>query len=370
MAVKNVDKASGILQVIDDEGQVLDKRLEPQLSEEDLKKLYYYMVLTRTVDDRFIRLQRQGRVGFYLASLGEEAAHIGSAFVLQEEDWIFPQYREPGAALLRGFPLVKFASQIFGNAEDLTKGRQMPCHYAYRKGKILSISSPIATQIPHAVGFAWAGKIRKEKFVVLVYFGDGATSHGDFHVGMNFAGVFKAPVVFFNKNNQWAISVPLKKQTASESIAVKAQAYGFEGIRVDGNDILAVIHATKQAVEKARQGGGPTLIEALTYRMGAHSTSDDPRLYSDPGEKEVWGKKDCLVRFQKYLEKKGIWNLQYETELSERVVEEVAKAVEEAEKIPPPPVESLFEDVYAEILPHQKEQLQELLSIERKLHPH
>jgi 2-oxoisovalerate dehydrogenase E1 component alpha subunit len=357
-----IESNGSSVQVLKEDGSLLNKKAEPDFSKEDLKKLYYLMVLTRMTDERFLRMQRQGRIGFYLTSTGEEAAHIGSAFAMEEKDWLFLQYREPGAALLRGFSLFRFACQILGNVGDLTKGRQMPCHYAYKEGHILSISSPIGTQIPQAVGFAWAAKIRNDNLASLVYFGDGATSSGDFHVGMNFAGVFKVPVVFFCKNNQLAISLPFEKQTAVSSVALKAQAYGIDGIRVDGNDLLAVIQVTKQAVQKARSGGGPTLIEALTYRIGAHSTSDDPRIYGDESKLEEWKKKDCILRFQKYLESKGIWSLGFEKEVQERAGVEVSKAIEEAEKLSAPSLDTLFEDVYSDLPQQLREQKNELLS--------
>lgn len=357
-------KIQDVVQVLKEDGSIIDPKHDPALSPEQLKQLYYWMVLTRAVDDRFLKLQRQGRIGFTVTSLGEEAAHIGSAFVLEKEDWVVPQYREPGAALLRGYPLEKYAAQMFGNSGDLIKGRQMPTHYAYKPGKFLSNSSPVGTQIPHAVGIAWAGKIKKEKFVTLVYFGDGATSQGDFHVGLNFAGVFKIPVIFFCKNNQWAISVPFMKQTAAESIAIKAKAYGIPGIRVDGNDLLAVIDVTREAVKNARAGNGPTLIEAVTYRMGAHSTSDDPRLYADEATQAKWKAEDPLLRFQRYLEKKGIWSEAYEKEIQERVTGEISKAVEAVAKLPKPSIESMFEDVYSEMPAHLKEEQQALRNVQ------
>lgn len=369
MAIKSdVRVEEDLIQVLKGDGSQVDKKREPDIPENDLKQLYYLMVLTRAVDDRFQRMQRQGRIGFYISSLGEEAAHLGSSYALDKNDWIFPQYREPGAAFLRGFPLHDYVCQIFGNSGDLIKGRQMPSHYAYKAGKYLSVSSPVGTQIPQAVGFAWGGKIRKENFVTLAYFGDGATSQGDFHVGLNFAGVFKIPTIFFCKNNQWAISVPLSRQTASSTLAVKALAYGIEGVRVDGNDLLAVIYATREAAKKARQGGGPTLIEAVTYRMGPHSTSDDPRLYASESKLEEWKGKDPILRFQKYLATKGIWNPTYEQEITQRVTQEIAQAISEAEKLPNPPVESLFEDVYAEMPSSLKEQRADLLQFKNLKH--
>src|SRR5215471_12189289 len=200
-----------LLQVISEEG-VIKKGEDPSISPEDLQKLYRFMVLNRQLDDRMMKLQRQGRIGFYLQSIGEEATHIGSAFALQQQDWIVPCYREPGAAFLRGFPLVKFIAQLMGNAGDLIKGRQMPNHYAWRPGNYASVSSPVGTQIPQAVGVSWAAKIKKDPVAVLVYFGEGATSQGDFHVGMNFAGVFKTPTILFCRNNGYAISVPRERQ--------------------------------------------------------------------------------------------------------------------------------------------------------------
>jgi 2-oxoisovalerate dehydrogenase E1 component alpha subunit len=300
-------------------------------------------------------------LGFYLTSTGEEATHIGSAYAMGKKDWIFPCYREPGAALIRGFPLQDYINQCYGNSEDLEKGRQMPCHYGHRETNLVTISSPVGTQIPQAAGAAWGAKINGDNVAVLVYFGDGATSQGDFHVGLNFAGVSKAPVLFFCRNNGYAISTPFEKQTASENICVKAKAYGVEGIQVDGNDILAIISVTKTAREAALKGKGPTLIEALTYRVGAHSTSDDPSAYRGEGELETWKIKDPLERFKNYLAQKGIWNEDMEHKYQEETKQEIQDAVEHAEKIGPPAIESLFEDVYAEMPPSLQEQRDELL---------
>ncbi len=338
--------------------QVLDKPAASKLLEKpDLLRLYQEMLRLRLLDQRMLTLQRQGRVAFYGTATGEEAAVLGSAFALQKDDWIFPALRQGGAALLRGYPLVEYISQCMGNRRDGTKGRQMPSHYCYRPANFVSWSSCIATQIPHAVGAAWAMKIRGDGNIAIGYMGDGATSEGDFHVAMNFAGVFKVPVVLFCQNNQWSISVNIKQQTASDTIAIKAIAYGFEGIVVDGNDVLAVYSATRDAAEKARSGGGPTLIEAITYRMGAHSSSDDPRLYRDDAEVEEWRRKDPVLRFRIYLEQQGIWDDLKQQTLEEQLNQEILNAVAEAETYGPPPLETLFEDVYSELLPHLKEQL-------------
>lgn len=347
-----------LVTVLHEDGAVSPEH-DPGISESDLLLLYRTMMLNRLVDERMVTLQRQGRIGFYIGSLGEEAAIIGSAYALRPSDWIVPCYREAGAAFLRGFPLRSFVAQLFGNSEDSIKGRQMPNHYAPRELNYLSISSPVGTQIPHAVGVAWAMKIRKKPDAVLVYFGDGATSQGDFHVSMNFAAVFQAPCIFFCRNNQWAISTPRAQQTASESIAIKALAYGMEGVCVDGNDLLAVISTTRAAVDKARRGGGPTLIEAITYRQGAHSTSDDPRVYRKDQEVAQWKKKDPIVRFRAYLEKRGLWNERKNDALEKEIRQEIAELLHHAEKCGPPPIESAFEDVFTDIPPHLKEQLEE-----------
>ncbi len=348
----------GLLQIIHEDGSY-DASLEPKLPEESLKALYRGLVLTRTLDVRMLSLQRQGRIGFYVPSSGEEAVQIGSVAALAPEDWVFPAYREPGSALWRGFALESLVAQFYGNAEDLLHGRQMPNHYANKVGNLVSISSPVGTQITHAVGAAWAMKIRGESKVAIVYFGDGATSEGEFHSGMNFAGVFHVPCIFLCKNNQWAISVPVTKQTASKTLAVKATAYGFEGVRADGNDLLAVYAATKRAAEKARTGGGPTLIECVTYRMGPHSSSDDPSRYRKAEEVEFWRQRDPVERFRRYLEAKGLCEKAWDEALHKEVDDAITEAVRHAEKVPAPPVETVFTDVYADLPWHIREQMEE-----------
>lgn len=347
--------------VLNEDGSVIAERM-PNIPREDLLKLYRAMVKTRAFDQRMITLQRQGRIGFYLGSTGEEAATVGSSYALRETDWMFPCYREQGAYIWRGITLLEMANQCYGNGNDYTKGRQMPVHYSFRHKNIVSISSPLATQIPQTVGAAYAAKLRKEDTVFLTYFGEGASSEGDFHVGMNFAGVWNVPVIFFLRNNGWAISTPRELQTASETFAQKADAYGFEGVLVDGNDIFAVIEATRRAAEKARNGGGPTLIEALTYRVGAHSTSDDPTGYRDEAEVKEWEKKDPIERFRRYLSKIGLWSQSYEDKLQEELKAEIQAAVETAENTPDPAPETIFEDVFSENPWHLEEQREELLT--------
>jgi len=348
-----------LMQVIKPTGDYVEE-IEPAISKNELKRLYKLMVLVRNLDIRGLQLQRQGRIGFFIGSLGQEACQIGSAYALKPEDWIFPAYREIGAVLLRGVTLKEVMNQYFANAEDLEKGRQITNLYGAKSANFVSGSAPIATQLPHAVGAALAAKIRADPIVTLVYFGEGATSENDFHTGMNFAGVFKTPTIFFCQNNHWAISVPVERQTGAETIAIKAKAYGFEGVRVDGNDILAVYRTTKEAVDKARQGGGPTLIEAVTYRLGPHSSSDDPTRYRTQEELEEWQRRDPVTRFRKYLEKKQLWSEADEKNVQEETNREIDEAIAYAEKVPRPGIETLFTDVYAEMPWHLEEQLRDL----------
>ncbi len=334
--------------------------LSIDLNPAQLQELYRWLVLVRVLDQRMLNLQRQGRIGFYGTVTGEEAAVIGSAYALTPQDWIFPALRQGGAALMRGMPLALYIAQCYGNSLDIQQGRQMPCHYSYKPAHFVAWSSNIGTQLPHAVGMAYAAKLKRDPVVALAYLGDGATSEGDFHAAMNFAGVWKVPVVFFCQNNQWAISVSLKEQTASESIAIKALAYGFEGVRVDGNDVLAVYAVTREAVEKARAGGGPTLIEAVTYRIGAHSSSDDPTRYRSNEEVEEWKRRDPIERFKKYLREKNIWTEEFEAQLQSEFNEQISQAIQETEAAPSPASETIFADVYAQMPWHLRQQLDAL----------
>ncbi|HLU38621.1 MAG TPA: pyruvate dehydrogenase (acetyl-transferring) E1 component subunit alpha [Planctomycetota bacterium] len=351
-----------LLSIIEKDGKAA-KNKDPNLPVELLHKLYRTMVATRILDDRGLALQRQGRIGFYLQSKGQEASHVGSAAALRDSDWVFPAYRQPGVLLLRGASLDHVVNQWFGNAGDLGKGRQMPVHYTNRGIHFVSISSPIGTQISQAAGAGMAARRLKHDTVFMTYFGDGGTSSNDFHAGLNFAAVFKAPVVFVCENNQWAISVPLDKQMASESIAIKAEAYGMPGVRVDGNDVLAVYRVCKEAVERARAGDGPTLVETVTYRMGGHSSSDDPTRYRDPSSVEAWAQKDPIERMKRYLQQRGLWSEAFETEVQESAKAAIQEAVKRAEALPPPSPDSLFEDVYQNLTPQLEEQRRELLAL-------
>ncbi|HVL88499.1 MAG TPA: pyruvate dehydrogenase (acetyl-transferring) E1 component subunit alpha [Candidatus Thermoplasmatota archaeon] len=346
-------------QVVRENGEY-EAASEPKVGADELRAMYKAMVQVRLLDERGMLLQRQGRIGFYISAQGQEAVHVGAAAALQPADWYFPHYRDVGVALLRGASFRDIFNQLFGNAEDLIKGRQMPNHFAFRAQNYNSVSSPLSTQIPQATGAAYAMKYLGKKEVAMVSFGDGSTSEGDFHVGLNFAAVWKTPAVFVCNNNQWAISVPLKKQTASESIAVKALAYGMPGVRVDGNDILAVYSAAKEAVDRARRGEGPTLIECVTYRMSSHSSSDDAARYVPKEELDRWAKKDPIVRFGTYLRRKGLWDDAREREFVEATKHALEEAFQHAEKVGKPRFEEIFNDTYAEWIPQYGEQIKEL----------
>jgi pyruvate dehydrogenase E1 component alpha subunit len=348
-----------MFQIIDSNGNA--KEIEHSLTDSQLTQLYTLMLQTRLFDQKALMFQRQGRIGFYAPCTGQEATQVGAAYALGPNDWVTPAYRELGVALTRGFSIREIADQLYGNAKDTLKGRQMPCHYGSKKRRFVSGSSPIATEIPHAVGIAMAAKLMGDPVVAMPFFGDGATSEGDFHAGLNFAGVYKAPVVFVCQNNQWAISMPVSGQTASKTLAVKAEAYGFEGIRVDGNDLLAVFTVAKKAVEKARSGGGPTLIEAYTYRFGPHSTADDPTRYRQEEEVKAWMERDPIKRFRLYLVKRGLWDDKEDEELRTKLDEEITRTLKEAEKVPPPSLESLFTDVYSDMPWNLSDEYEELV---------
>ena len=334
------------LSILDSDGN-LDTALEPKLAGEDLRALFRAMVLGRRLDERMVRLQRQGRIGTFAPIKGQEASQMGSAFTLRRIDWMVPSFRETAAMIWRGWPIEKlllfFAGHLEGGQPALDQHD-------------LPITIPVATQLPHAVGLAYAAQYRGDDVVVMAYFGDGATSEGDFHEELNFAGVWHGPVVFVCQNNQWAISVPLKKQTHSRTIAQKALAYGLPGIQVDGNDVLAVYAAAREAVDRARAGDGPTLIECVTYRLGVHTTADDPTKYRTAEEVAMWEQKDPLTRFRAYLEKRNL----FEANVEQRIDAEIAEAVRRFESAPPADPLTMFDHVYAELSPDLKAQREAL----------
>lgn len=353
------DHSFQTIRYLNEEG-TLSSDCKEKIAPEILLKGYQAMVTTRHIDERMITLQRQGTISFAMSSLGEEACSVASAAALSKEDWLYPQYRECGVMFYRGYPIQEYIHHMFCNGKDTIKGRQMPNHFGSKELNVVQVSSPIATKIPHAAGAAYAMKLQKEETVALCYFGEGATSEGDFHAGVNFAAVRKAPAIFFCRNNGYAISTPASEQFASNGVAPKAIGYGIPAFRVDGNDFFALYLTVKKARNACLKGNGPVLIEAMTYRMGAHSTSDDPTCYRNENEVEKQNKTCPILRLRRYLEKEELWNESKETKLQESIKQEVTKAIEEAKKSPPPPLHTLFEDVYFEIPHSLKEQYQEL----------
>jgi len=340
---------------------------DPRLSADELLHCYRTMLRVRAFDDTCMKLQRSGRIGFSIPNRGIEATQVGAASALRKTDWLFPSYRDFGMALYHGIGALEMMNNMYGNADDTSKGRQMPVHFGFTQPiKWVSISSPIGTQIPQAVGAAYAMKYRGEDHVALVSFGDGGTSSLGFHSGMNFAGVWKAPVVFLCQNNGWAISCPSDRQTASQSYAIKGRAYGVPGVVVDGNDLLAVRQVMVEAVERARVGGGPTIVECVTFRMGGHSTSDDPTKYVPKETLEAWAQKDPVARFERYLKSEGLWTKEQGEAMYAEAVEEISAAARKAEEVGPPGLETIFSDVYAELPAHLRVQGQEAFDLARR----
>ncbi|MDZ4693523.1 MAG: thiamine pyrophosphate-dependent enzyme [Deltaproteobacteria bacterium] len=338
-------EATGLFQILDENGKA-DPALVPQLPRSELIQLYHGMRMSRTLDDRLMPLQRQGRIGFYIECRGQEAGMIGGAHAIGPDDWFIQGLRETAAGIYRGVPLRTHVAQILGNGNDLVKGHQLPCHSGNRASNHLIMSSCVSSQLPQAMGIAWASKLSGHKNVALGYMGDGGTSAEDFHVAMNFAGVFKVPVIFVCQNNQWAISTPIEKQTTSETIAVKGLAYGLPSVRVDGNDIFAMYATVKAAVDRARAGGGATFIEAVTFRVGAHSSSDDPSRYRDPAEPEAWKAKDPILRYSRWLADNHILSDAAREQVDAEIEASIRDAIAEEEKAPALSMRSIIEDVY------------------------
>jgi pyruvate dehydrogenase E1 component alpha subunit/2-oxoisovalerate dehydrogenase E1 component alpha subunit len=347
------------LRVLRDDGTARPTT-DPPIPDDVPMAAYRAMKLMRLLDARMILLQRQGRVGFYGACTGQEATPIGTALALRPGDWVFPALRESSMMLVRGLPLDTYLCQVFGNAGDILKGRQMPSHMSARAVNQVAWSSCIGPQLPQAVGAAWAAKIRRDDTVVVGFIGDGGTSEPDFHNAMNFAGVFQVPCVMICQNNQFAISVRPWHQTASQTYAVKGRAYGVPSVRVDGNDVLAVWHTVARAAERARTGGGPTFIEAVTYRVGAHSTSDDPTRYRSQEEVDAWLKRDPVAILHRYLKRSGALDDERERALEEELNGRIAAAIASAESHPPPARDTVFDDVYEEPTWNLVEQREEM----------
>jgi len=341
------------------------------LSPAEARRMYQGMVLVRAFDERQQKLQRSGRIGFCVTSLGEEACQIGTAHALEADDWVVPYYRQHGILLYRGTEMEDMANHLYGNAHDRSSGRQMPGHYTNKSVNFVSSSSVIGTHLIHAAGIAMAAKYKAKKSgkapaVTVTYIGDGGTSANDFHSCMTFTGVFKPPLVFYIVNNQYAISLPVSQQCGAKNLADKGVGYGVPAIQVDGNDVFAVFEAAREAYRKARAGEGPTLIELLTYRSGPHTSSDDPTRYrGDEANTWIAPDKDPIARARAVLEALGYWNADDETRLWEAARETVNKATINAAAVPEPAWESMFDDVYSELpLPLQR-QRDELISREQ-----
>jgi len=339
--------------VIGDAEAVADGEVDG-LGPDELLALYRDLVLLRTYDERSVVYHRQGRIGTYAIFWNHEAMQAGSAFALEERDWIFPAYRESAIGLVRGMPVSTVLSWWRGHPAGWWDPREF---------NVASICVPIATQIPHAVGFAWGSALKGEDRVALTLFGDGATSEGAFHEGATFAGVMKAPVVLFCNNNQWAISTPLSAQTAAPTLADKAVGYGIPGVRVDGADVLAVYEATREAVERARAGEGPTFIEAVTYRAAPHATADDPSLYVDLERVEDARETECVGRFERYLRRAGVLTDELVEEIRAEMLERMRAGIADAEAEPPADPALVFEHAYADPPPSLADDLAELRRI-------
>lgn len=338
MPLKELERFSvSSLQILDEAGNV-DKKLEPKLTDEQLRKLYRYMVLAREGDQRMLKLQRQGRIGTFGPCIGQEASVAGPALAMEEKDWLVGSFRELAARLMRGESLVN--TYLFHNGYE--EGNVQPSGVE----RLLPISIIVGAQTLHAVGIAYAQMYRKTGACVVTFLGDGASSEGDFHEALNFAAVWQAPVVFICQNNHWAISVPRERQTRSRTIAQKAIAYGMPGIQVDGNDVLATYAAAKEALDRARAGGGPTLIENVTYRLMMHTTADDPTKYRPDADVEAWWQRDPIPRFRKYLEAKGLWDDDRQAKFEDEIKKEVDAAVKEFEARGDFKPDAAFDHVY------------------------
>jgi len=339
------------LQILDENGKCDLSLLPKELDAAAIKKMYRWMVVSRIFDQKAFSLQRQGRILTYAPHIGQEATQIGCAAAMAPQDWLIPNYRSNAAMISRGMPMEMLFQYWAGDE----RGMRIP-----EKLNIFPLAITVGVHIPHAVGAGWAAKARGEKWVPLVFFGDGASSKGDFNEGLNMAGVLKVPCVFVCENNQWAISLPRSQQTAAKTIAQKAIAFGFGGVWVDGNDVFAVFKAAKEALEKARKGDGPTLIECETYRIGDHTTADDASRYRSAQEVETWRKRDPIARLEKYMMDNGMLTAAEKEKIWSEANAAVERAVKAAEAMPPPGPEDIFRFTYAEMPPHLKEQMSEL----------
>ncbi len=349
-----------MLQMLNNHGELISEESDVSLTQPTALKILQTMQFIRVLDERMVAAQRQGRLSFYLACTGEEASVVGSAAALSSDDMIMSQYREQGALAYRGFTVQQFMDQLFSNERELNKGRQMPIHYGSVEHNFMTISSPLGTQIPQAAGYAYGQKMSKANAVTVCYFGEGAASEGDFHAGLNMAAVHGSPVIFFCRNNGYAISTPSTEQFAGDGIASRGIGYGIATIRVDGNDALAVFSAMEQARKIALEEMRPVLIEAMTYRLAAHSTSDDPSSYRASEEEDIWRQRDPIIRFSQWLVNQGWYNNSDESTRLDVLRTDVLNAMKESEKVPVCKVDEIVTDVYAKVPKHLNTQLHEL----------
>lgn len=349
-----------MLQLLQADGTPHENVELPKLDKKAALKIYRTMQYIRVLDERMIAAQRQGRISFYLACTGEEASTIGSAAALEPQDMIMSQYREQGALAYRGYTTEQFMNQMFSNEKEPNKGRQMPIHYGAKELNFMTISSPLGTQIPQASGYAYGQKMAGQAAVTICYFGEGAASEGDFHAGLNMAAVLNCPAIFFCRNNGYAISTPSEEQFAGDGIASRGIGYGVKTIRVDGNDVMAVYAATEKARAIALADNCPVLIEAMTYRLAAHSTSDDPTGYRSKDEEEKWRAKDPVQRFAGWLNIQGWLDVKEDERFVEQTRREVLEELKRVEQVPICKIDEIIEDVYDTPPWHLKEQLESL----------
>lgn len=355
----------GLIRVLGDDDS-RSGEWDPNISQADLLLGLEHMVRLRIFDDRMMKMQRTGKLSFYMRSLGEEAISVAQTMALESQDWVFPTYRQPGAQFVRGRDMVSMICHCIGNVEDNVKGRQMPVHYTYREGRYISVSSPVGTQFSQAVGVAMASAYKKLDEVTITWIGDGASAEGDYHYALNFASVFRPPVILNIVNNQWAISTHANLASGSSTFADRGLAYDVPCLRVDGNDFLALYSVTKWARERASAGLGATHIEVLTYRAGAHSSSDDPSRYRPSDEPDVWPGGDPIHRLRDHLISVGAWSEEKQKDLEARIDAEVMAAYKEAVKFgdlaqgPYPSSDTIFTEVYSDVPWHLKEQLDEM----------
>jgi len=359
------EHANGLVRVLNDNHEAKGE-WNPNLKSEELKIGLEHMLRLRIFDERMMKMQRTGKLSFYMRSYGEEAIAIAQTMALENQDWLFPTYRQPGAQFVRGRDMVSMICHCIGNEEDNVKGRQMPVHYTYREGRYISVSSPVGTQFSQAIGVALASKYKELDEVTITWIGDGASAEGDYHYALNFASIFKAPVILNVVNNQWAISTHSNFASGIQNFAIRGLPYGIPSIRVDGNDFLALYSVTKWARQRAAKKLGPTHIEVLTYRAGAHSSSDDPSRYRPKDSGDFWPGGDPIERLKMHMINIDEWSEEEHLELEKRLDSEVMGAYKEAVKFgdlangPYPSSDAIFTEVYETPPWHLQEQWDEM----------